>query len=97
MKQTWFLLTKKQPIRRLFSQLDDFDQDFAIDNIASDRRENTTVNEGTGHQDFTAGTSDKNSMTNEDTVNGTTLERCFNERTDLEILTWSKTESTKQF
>ena len=49
--------------------------------------ENTTVNEGTGHQDFTAGTSDDNLMTNEDTVNVTTLERCFNERIDREILT----------
>ena len=97
MKQTWFLLTKKEPIRRLFSQLDDFDQDFVFGNIASDRHENTTVNEGTGHQDFTAGTSDNNLMTNEDTVNVTTLERCFNERIDREILTWSKTESKKQF
>ena len=97
MKQTWFLLTKKEPIRRLFSQLDDFDQDFVIGIIASDRHENTTVNEGTGHQDFTAGTSDDNLMTNEDTVNVTTLERCFNERIDREILTLSKTESQKQF
>ena len=97
MKQTWFLLTKKEPIRSLFSQLDDFDQDFVIGIIASDRHENTTVNEGTGHQDLTAGTSDDKLMTNEDTVNVTTLERCFNERIDREILTLSKTESEKQF
>ena len=88
---------KKEPIRRLFSQLDDFDQDFFIGNIASDRHENTTVNEGTGHQGFTAGTSDNSLRTKEDTVNVTTLERCFNERIDREILTWSRTESRKQF
>ena len=97
MKQTWFILTKKEPIRRLFSQLDYFDQDFVIGNIASDSYENTTVKEGTGHQDFTAGTSDNTLLTNEDTVIVTTLERCFNGRIDREILTWSKTESKKQF
>ena len=76
---------KRQSNRRLFSQLDDFDQDLMIGNTASDRQENTIVNVGTGDQDFTAGTSNNNLLTNESTVNVKTLERCFNERIDREM------------
>ena len=39
---------KRQLNRRLFSQLDDFDEDFVFDNIVNDRQENATVNESTG-------------------------------------------------
>ena len=76
---------KKQSNRMLLSQLDDFDQDIIVGNTASDKQENTIVNEGTGDRDFTVGTSDDNLMTNEITVNVKILERCFNERIDREI------------
>ena len=39
---------KRQSNRRLFSQLDDFDQGIVFDNTVNDRQENATVNEGTG-------------------------------------------------
>ena len=48
-------------------------------------RENATVNEGAGDEDFTVGTSNNKLMTNESTVNVKTLERCFNERIDREL------------
>ena len=51
----------------------------------SDRQENATVNEGTGDQEFTAGFSDSNLMTNENTVNVKTLERYFNESIGREM------------
>ena len=38
---------KRQSNRRLLSQLDGFDQDIIIGNIASERQENIVVNEGT--------------------------------------------------
>ena len=77
---------KKRPSNgRLLSQLDDFDQDIIFGNTASERQENTRVNEGTGERDFTVGTSGKNLMANENTVNVKTLERCFNELIDREM------------
>ena len=76
---------KKQSNRRLLSQLDDFDQKFSIGNTVGDRQENAPVNEGTGDQDFTVGTSDDNLISKENTVNVKTLERCFNERIDREM------------
>ena len=51
----------------------------------SDRQENATVNEGTGDQEFTVGTSDNSSMINENTVNMRNLDRCFNESYDREM------------
>ena len=75
---------KTQSDRRLLSHLDDFDQDVIISNTASDRQENTIVTEGTGDRDFTFVTSDNNLMTNRNTVNVKTLERCFIERIDME-------------
>ena len=56
-----------------------------IGNAASERRENIVVNEGTNDRDFTVGTSINNIATNENTMNVTTLERCFNERIDREM------------
>ena len=76
---------KRQPNRRLLSQLDDFDQDVFLGDVASERQENNVVNEGTNDRDFTVGTSSNNSATNENVVNVKTLERCFNERIDREM------------
>ena len=47
-------------------------------------QEYTTLNEGTGNQDYSVGTSDNNLMTNENTVNLKTLKRCFHKKIDLE-------------
>ena len=76
---------KRQSNRRLLSQLDDFDQDFIIDNTANERRDSTVVNEGTNDRDFTVVTSSNNIAINGSTVNVKTLERCFNERIDREM------------
>ena len=77
---------KKRPSnRRLFTQLDEFDQDIIIGNTASEMQENTIVNEGTSDRNFTVGISAKNLMTNENTVKVKTLERCFNESSDREM------------
>ena len=76
---------KRQSIRELLSQLDDFDQDIIIGNTVSDRRENVTVKKGTDELELTVGFSDNNLMTNENTVNMKTLERCFNEKIDREM------------
>ena len=76
---------KRQSNRRLLSQLDDFDQDVIIGNTASERQENTVVNEGTNDQDFTVGTSNVGSIVNGSVTNVETLERCFNERIDRKM------------
>ena len=76
---------KRQSNRRLLSQLDDFDQDMIIGNTASERQENTVVNEGTNDQDFTVGTSNVSSIVNGSVANVKTFERCFNERIDREM------------
>ena len=76
---------KRQSSRRLFSQLDDFDQDLIIGNAASVRQDNVVVNKGTNDQDFTISTSSNSTAVNESTVNVKTSERCFNERIDREM------------
>ena len=76
---------KRWSNRNLFSQLDDIDQDIVIGNSASDRQDNTIVNEGTGDQEFIVGISDNNLMANENIVNVKTFERCFIERIDREM------------
>ena len=76
---------KRQSIRRLLSQLDDFDQDVIIGNAASERQENVVVNEGTNDRDLTVSNSSNNTVLNESTVNVKTLERCFNERIDRKM------------
>ena len=85
------LLARKESNRRLLSQLDEFDQDIIIVNTASERQENTIVNESTGDRAFTVGTSGNNLMTNETTVNVKTLESCFNERIDREMSNFVET------
>ena len=54
------LRKKRKSNRKLFSQLDEFDQDNIFGDTVSDRQEKTIVNEDTGDQDFTLGTCDKN-------------------------------------
>ena len=76
---------EKQSNIKLFSQLDDFDQDMIIGNPASERQENIVVNEGTNDRDFTVGTSSNNITINESAMSVKTLERCFNERIDNEM------------
>ena len=76
---------KRQPNRRLLSQLDDFDQDLIIGNTVSERQENTVANEGTNDRDFTVGTFSNNSVVNGNAMNVKTLERCFNERIGREM------------
>ena len=51
----------------------------------SDRQENATIIEGTVDHEFTVGSSDNNLMTNENTLNVKTSERCFNEGIDREM------------
>ena len=77
---------KKQSKRCLLSQIDDFDQDIIIGNTASKRQENIKINEGTNDRVFTVGTSGNNLTTNETTVNMKTLEECFNENIDREMI-----------
>ena len=71
--------------RRLFSELDDFDQDIIIGNTASDRQENATFNEGTGDQELTIGSPVSVLTANENVVNVKPLERFFIERIDREM------------
>ena len=76
---------KRQSNRRLFSQLDDFDQDMIIGNAASERQKNTVVNGSTDDRDFTVGSSSNDSVVNGNAMSVKTLERCFNERIDREM------------
>ena len=75
---------KRQSNRRLLSHLDDFDQDMITGNAASERQENTVVNEGTNDRDFTVGTSNDSLIVNGNVMNVKTLDRYFNERIDRE-------------
>ena len=82
LKQTWFLLARKDS---LLSQLDDFDQDMVIGNAANERQEIIMVNEGTNARGFTVDNSSNNTAVNEIMVNVKALGRCFNERIDREM------------
>ena len=86
---------KRQSNRRLLSQLDDFDQNISIGYTVSDTEESVTINEGTGDQDFTVGTSGKDLMTNENMVNVKKLGRCFNEMIDRETSNFVETDEDK--
>ena len=77
---------KRQSSRSLLSHLDDFDRDLIIGNTASERQGNVEINEVTNNLNFTVGTSSGNLVTNENTENVKTLERCFNERIDKEMI-----------
>ena len=76
---------KRQSNGRLFSQLDDFGQDIIIGNSVTDRLESARVIECTGSQDFTAGTSCTNLLTNKFMVNVKTLEKCYNDKNGREL------------
>ena len=76
---------KRPPSRRFLNRLDDFEQDIIIGNAAIERQENLMVNERANDRDFTVSTSGNCLVTNENTVNVKTLERCFNERIDGEM------------
>ena len=76
---------KRQSIRRILSQLDDFDQDMIIGNAVSEKQEDVVVNESTNDRGFTVGTSNNESNVNGNAMNVKTLERCFNERIDREM------------
>ena len=76
---------KRQSNKKLFSQVDDFDQDIIVGSTVSDRQENATVNEGSGDQYFTIGNLENNSTANEYVVKVKTLERYFNEKIDREM------------
>ena len=85
-KQTWFLLARKDSQAEGFSAIrDDFDKDMIIGNTSSAREENVVVNEGTNDRDFTVGTSNNDSVVNGNAISVKTLERCFNERIDREM------------
>ena len=74
---------KRQSTGKLFSHLDDFDQDIATGNTITGRQEHATVNDGTVDQGFT-GFSDRNPAVNENLVKVITLESCFKEWIDME-------------
>ena len=76
---------RRQSNTKLLSQLDDFDQDMIIGNVASERQENIVVSEGTNDRDLTVDTSSINKAINESMVNVKSLERCFNESIDREM------------
>ena len=76
---------RRQSNRRLFNQLDDFEQDMVIGSTDSEKQEITVVSEGTDDREYTVGTSSRNMAINEGTVNVKTLERCFKERNDREM------------
>ena len=61
---------KRQLDRSLLNQLHGFDKDVNIGNVLSNRRENTTVNEGTADQEFAVGNSNVGPAVNENMVNG---------------------------
>ena len=82
---------KRQSNKRLLSQLDDFDQDMIIGSTASERQENAVVDESTNVQDFTVGTSNVSPVINKIAMNVKTLERCFNERIDREMINFVDT------
>ena len=71
---------KRQSNRRPLSQLDDFNQDMIIGNVASEGQENIMVGEGTNDRDFTVGTSSNNIANNENTMNVKTLESVLMKR-----------------
>ena len=76
---------KRHSKRRLFSELDDFNQDFIVGNTMSDRQENATVKEVTADQAFTNNKSGSNSAIIEILASVKTLERCINERIDKQM------------
>ena len=86
-----------QSNRRLTGQLDDFDQDIILRNATRQSQGNNVVNEGINDLDFTVGTSNNNSAINETAMNMRTLQRCFNERIDIEMSIIVDTVEDREF
>ena len=80
-----FTAKTKQSNRRLFNQLDDFDQSIILGNTAIDRQQNVVINESTVDQEFTVDISGNNFKANENSVSVQTLQRFFDETTHREI------------
>ena len=76
---------KRQSIRSLHSQLDDFDQEMIIGNPVSEKQENVVVNEGTNDRNSTDGTSSNDSIVIGNAMRVKTLERRFNETIHREM------------
>ena len=68
--------------RKLFSQLDDFDQDIIIGNAVSSGQKIAVVSNSPVDREFSVNNSDGISTNNKITVIFQILERCFNEWTD---------------
>ena len=66
--------------RRLFSPLDDFDQDGIFGNAMSNRQEKTLFNEGRADQELTVGNSAGGPAVNENVVGVITSERSYNKK-----------------
>ena len=66
--------------------MDDFDQRIFIGNTSTERQENVMASKGTNDRDFTVSNSSDDTAVNESAVNVKTLERCFNERIDREMI-----------
>ena len=77
---------KSQSYRSFLSQLEDLDQQNIFGATASEKQENTIVNESTGDRESTAFSIGKKWRIIENTVKVKTLERCFNQMIDREII-----------
>ena len=69
----------------LFSQLDDFDQDFFIDDAMSNEKQIVMVNSGPAEREITANNKNSFPPTNENTVEVQTLGRWFTFRIEKEM------------
>ena len=69
---------KRESNRRLLSQLDDFDRDVIIGNVASGGQQSVVVNEGTVDREITVKNRGNNLTGNENMVSVQTVERCLN-------------------
>ena len=85
LKQIRFQLKKSQEIRKLLSQLDDFDQGVIIADTLNSRWQNFMVKSGTIDQECSVKNNDGVSKTNDDTMNVQTLDRCLTDRIDREM------------
>ena len=77
---------KGQSNSRLLSQLDNIDREVFIGNATRDRQKSFVVNEGTVYQEFTVNKAGSNLRGNDSLVIVKSLERCFIERIDKEMV-----------
>ena len=76
---------ERQQNRKLFSQLDDFDQDGIIGNAVSSGQKNVVVGNSPVDRKFLVNNSGGVSTTNRSRVDFQILERCFNEKIDRKM------------